>query len=502
MRVAGADELRQIDRSCVEDYGIPMIVLMENAALKLLKHCLDMADNDYVIVAGCGNNGGDGLALARHLHSIGKKVKVFFVGNIEKASECFNVNYNILMKLNIKIQNVEREEDLEKLQMSVETAQLVIDGIFGTGLNREVTGLFSEIIKTINLKASKVLCIDIPSGMKCDDGQIMNCCIKASRTISFEMSKLCFLTYDAQEFCGEVVVEPIGICEEIIHKYHRGIFITEKSILKEHIKRRNLISHKGDYGRAMIVGGSPGLYGALYIAVSAAVRAGSGLVTAASFSYVISEVSSRFVEAMTVDVNSERFSSVLEKSDCIGVGPGLGKSMQSKQLLERLIKNCNCPIVIDADGLNLIAENDAIRKLVYKANQKIIMTPHVGEMARLTGYTAEYINNNRIQVAKDYAEKEKVILLLKGYNTVITDGSLVYVNPTGSSAMASGGMGDCLTGIITSFISQGIEPYWAAVCAAYVHGYCGDNLSDARHSVCASDIIEKIPFALKEILYI
>lgn len=499
MKIATAEILRNIDNACVSKLGIPMLVLMENAALKVLKHMEVDNYQSYAVVCGTGNNGGDGLALARHLHVSGKKVKVFLISSgTAKLSECARINYDIIKNMNISIKNIDSISDLEGLRAEIAACQVTVDALFGTGLKRKVEGIFDAVISVINEKSNRVFSIDIPSGLNSDSGIVMGNSVISDKTISFQLYKRGFLNYESMKYTGEIFVEPIGIPDDIVEKYHNREFITEMSFLKENIKKREKFFHKGDNGKAVIIAGSKGFYGAAFIAAEVAVRCGSGLVTLLSSADVIENLSKRLTEAMTASYEDKnKMVELLNKCDAVGFGPGVGNNEEAYNLLCNVIENIDVPIVIDADGINVMAGH--IEKFV-KWNKEIVITPHLGEMSRLTGKSIDYIKENRIDVAKEFAKEHNIVVLLKGYNTVVTDGDNTYINPTGSSAMANGGMGDCLTGIITSLIGQGLKPMEAAVCGAYIHGYTGDVLAKDMHTVNASHIIERLPFAIKDLI--
>ncbi len=267
--------------------------------------------------------------------------------------------------------------------------------------------------------------------------------------------------------------------------------------IKKLIVKRNKYSHKGDYGRTLILAGSPGFTGAAYISTQAAIRSGAGLVTLCCDSSIQNILSGKLVEAMTASTDDEkRLDSLIINSNCIAIGPGLGNKHGTLKLLQKILINAKCPVVIDSDGLNVLEDN---LEMLKNRKCKIVLTPHMGEMARISGFSIEEINENKIDIAKEFAKKYDVVLLLKGFNTIITDGKILQVNPTGNSAMASGGMGDCLTGIIASFIAQGYDALTAACVGAYVHGYCGDKLSKKMFCVNANHILESLPSIIKEI---
>ncbi len=494
MRIGTAHSTKILDTACVNEYKIPLIVLMENAVLSAFKH-MDIENNqNYVIVSGVGNNGGDGLGLARQLVAKGKNVEVFIVGKLEKLSECSKINYNILKAMDVSTIVVE-DKNIDDLKNSVIKSDIVVDCIFGTGLEREVGGIFYDVIKIINENKNKIYSIDVPSGINATTGEILGICIKADKTISFEFYKRGFLKYKTKEFIGEVVVEHIGIPEYILDKYDDKEYITDIELVKSNIKTKNKFAFKSDFGKVTLFAGSAGFTGAAYIATEAAVKSGSGLTTLICDEYVQNIASQKLCEAMTLNIDEEdKVERLIKGCNAIGFGCGMGDNDNTYNKLERVLNNTTCPIVIDADGLNVLKQK---KKLLENNPHRIIITPHLGEMARLTGYSIDYIRDNKIDVAKEFADKYKLVVLLKGYETVITDGKYTYINPTGNSAMANGGMGDTLLGIITSFVGQGMTNLMAAVCGAYIHGYIGETLSKDLYTVNATDVIEFISKTMK-----
>jgi len=496
MKIATSQIMRKIDRYCIDVLGIPGIVLMENAALKVVKN-ISENDKNFVIVCSSGNNGGDGFAVARHLFNRGNYVEVFSLGSEENMSADALINLNIIKNMGVKITKINNNEDLDILRESIIHNEITIDAIFGTGISREVEGLYSLAITIINENSNYILSIDVPSGLECNSGKVMGNCIKSNKTVTFEYYKKGFIGYDVESLTGEIVVEKIGIPGSVLDKFHENEYIMDIDHIKSLIKKRNKYSHKGDYGRTLILAGSPGFTGSAYISTQAAVRSGAGLVTLCCDSSIQNILSGKLVEAMTATTNDEKkLDSLITKSDCIAIGPGLGNNRRTLNLLEKVLLNSNCPVVIDSDGLNVLEGN---LEILENKKCQIVLTPHMGEMARISGFSIDEINENKIEIAKDFATKHNVVLLLKGFNTIITDGKTLQINPTGSSAMASGGMGDCLTGIISSFISQGYDIFTSACAGAYIHGYCGDKLSKKMFCVNANHIIEALPSIIKEI---
>ncbi len=272
----------------------------------------------------------------------------------------------------------------------------------------------------------------------------------------------------------------------------------DETMIQDVIRPRNEDGYKGDYGRVFIIAGSKGYAGAAYLTAQAAVRSGAGLVTLCTPKELQDIMSVKLTEAMTLSYeDTEKINNIIAKSNVIAIGPGMGNSRLTYNILSETILKSDCPIIIDADGLNVLQNN---LELLQCKNHKVILTPHYGEMARLTGLTVDEVKEDKVKIAKKFAKDNDIILLLKGYRTIITDGDYVFINTTGNSAMASGGMGDTLTGIIASFIAQGYEPLEATYLAAYIHGYCGDKLAEDMFCVNASHLIQELPFIIKDIM--
>lgn len=498
MRFATSEAMKKIDAYCISKIGISELVLMENSAIKVLNN-LNLKNNNYfVLVCGFGNNGGDGFALARHLFILNKKIQVFFVGNLEKMSSSCEVNYKILKAMGVNIYNIISTEDIETLRFGVIAADAVIDGILGTGIKRPVTGIYELVISVINENSKYILSIDVPSGLNCNTGEKMGSCIVSQKTVTFQLYKKGFLSYDAGRYLGDVIVENIGIPKFVVDKFCESEFILDKKFVGEKIIPRDRYSHKGDFGRVLIFAGSYDYVGAAYICSSGAVKAGAGLVTLCAPKDILNILREKLTEVMTVSFeDSERTEKLMEKVDVIALGPGMGNTKNTFNTMSYVLKNAKCPIVLDADGINVLSCD---LNILSCKNNEIVITPHLGEMSRLTGLTIDFIDKNRITTAKKFAKEHGIIVLLKGHNTVISDGEITYINPTGNSAMASGGMGDCLTGIIAGFIAQGLKPIDAAAVGAYIHGLCGEKLSKQMYSVSATEVLNKIPYTIKSIL--
>ena len=496
MKIGNSVLIRNIDNYCINDLNIPSIVLMENAALKVIKN-IDFANfKSFTIVCGSGNNGGDGLAVARHIFSMNMKIDIFIVGNHSMSKDC-EANYNILKNMGVNIKHINKSEDIIKLRKALSENSMTIDAIFGIGLSRKIEGIYDEIIKIINEKSPYTLSIDIPSGMKCDSFGILGNSIEADKTISFEVYKKGFLYYESEKYTGSVIIEKIGVPDFVVNKFHNKEYLMEIDDIQNIIKKRGKYSHKGDFGRITIIAGSERFTGAAYISTMSAVRTGAGLVTLCTKKSIVDILKNKLVEAMSMTYEDNTYEDVITNSDSIAIGPGMGNDEFTFKKVKNILSKEGCPVVLDADALNVLKDN---LELLKNSNRKILITPHMGEMSRLTGIKIKKLVENRIDIAVKFAREYNVIVLLKGYNTIITDGSEVYINSTGNSKMASGGMGDALTGIIASFIGQGYEVLKATILGAYIHGYCGDILSKDMFCVNASHIIEKLPYIIENLI--
>lgn len=349
----------------------------------------------------------------------------------------------------------------------------------------------------INSSKKYTVSIDIPSGLNGNTGIIMGICIKADETITVETYKKGFFLQEANEYTGKVTVINIGYPESVKSLLSEKVRKLSAEDYKNMIPTRKLTGHKGDYGRVLILAGSKGYSGAAYMTAEAAVKTGAGLVTLVTEKEVQDALSIKLTEAMTKSYDDEEIEKLINNATVIACGPGLSKKDKNKKMLEKFICNSSCPLILDADALNIISEN---KELLKKVEGRAIITPHPGEMARLINKDISYVNSNRIDECVRYSRENKIITLLKGYNTVISDGKDAVINTTGSSKMASGGMGDTLTGIITALVAQKINLFDSAVLGAYLHGLIGDILSKDRYIVNAGDIINSIPETMEYIL--
>ena len=496
MEICSVNSIRQMDGEYIENFNMPSIVLMENAVINFLEN-IDLTKESFTIISGRGNNGGDALGIARHLLNKGKKVYVHILEKEKEGTLDYRINLSILEKLGCKIQDISNNTHLDLLKSNIENSEVIIDGIFGTGLNKKISGIYFETINLINDYGKYVISIDVPSGINGNTGEALGIAVKAKETISFQVYKLGFLNYESFKYLGQLKIVDIGIPRGIISKYSEGVKFSDLEYVKERFPYRKVYGHKGTYGRCLIFAGSLGYIGAAYMTTYAAVKTGAGLVTSFTHKDIQRELSIKVDEAMTKTYNNRDYLKSLNSAKAIAFGPGMGDTELTFRVLKDIIENYNGNLVIDADGINVLKRDKDILK---EFKGKVVITPHLGEMARLLDLKIEEVLKDRVNIAKNFAKKMGVILLLKGYNTIITDGERIFVNPTGNSAMASGGIGDTLTGIIASLISQGAEVFDATILGAYIHGYIGDALSKENFTVSATELIKNIPNKIKDLI--
>ncbi|WP_024614322.1 NAD(P)H-hydrate dehydratase [Clostridium sp. Ade.TY] len=498
MEILSRKTCMNIDKETINHIGIPSIVLMENAANSITEEIKNFGNN-VIIFAGIGNNGGDGLAISRKLTLLNKSVKVVLVGNTEKLTEDNSINLKIVENLNIPVIKVNKLlclNDKEYIKKIIKDSDYVVDAIFGVGLNREIKGIYKEVIDLINQFSNFTVSIDIPSGLDADTGETLGMAVKANNTFTIEFMKKGFFQTKAVNLIGDIKIVKIDIPKFIKEKNSEKTYIISRDRYKKMIPIRDITGHKGTYGKVLIVAGSKKYSGAAFITTEACVRTGSGLVTLLTHKYIADSLKSRLIEAMVNEYSNADDIKALDKFDVIACGPGFSTEKESIEILYKIIKESKCKLVLDADALNIISEN---KDMLNKLKGRTIITPHPGELARLIGVSINEIESNRIDITRSFAKKHEIIVLLKGYNTVISDGTNTFVNTTGNSKMASGGMGDCLTGIVASFLGQQLSMIDATLLGAYIHGYIGDELSRCRYSVNARDIIEELPKTIEKL---
>ena len=513
-KLANADQMKRIDGYSIEKIGIPSLVLMEKAALSValeIKREIigqKFSNNKILAVCGVGNNGGDGVAALRILKEWGYEGAVLLVGDENKASEQMQVQLSIARMLSIPVMNYRELAD-KHFEWSEYT--VVIDAIFGIGLSKEVTGIFEEVITKINAvrsqnkEACKVVAVDIPSGIHASTGKVMGNAVKADITVTFGINKLGLVLYPGCEYAGEVKVEDIGFPQLAVEQADIDTFCYEKEDIKQLLPERKRDSNKGTYGKVLVIGGSENMAGACCFAAKAAYTIGAGLVK------VMTEKVNRIIvqtilpeallctyEDSTIEEEKEMILKELEWATVIVLGPGLGKKQSAKYLVDWVLEYAKVPVIIDADGLNLIAEDGGFERVSQKEN--LILTPHLKEMERLTGDLISEIKQDIVSYAKTKMTDAKSILVLKDSRTIVCNGKRSYINISGNNGMAKGGSGDVLTGIIAGLLAQGMDCFEAAALSVYLHGLAGDCVVKecSQYSLLAGDLIWGLKKEIKE----
>ncbi len=492
MKILTSELIRQADAYTITNEPIASIDLMERAATRLTEWIMEnYPKGKFAIFVGPGNNGGDGLALARLLTGKKRKVRVFEMNFSDKRSADFKINYNRLNKLNVKIKKISTEDDFPELLDS----EIIIDAIFGSGLTKPPKGMVAGIIQKINHGLNPIISIDIPSGLFAEDNT-NNCetnIILADNTLTFQTIKLSFLFSENEFFVGDLHILDIGLHPDFIETIDTPYHLTELDNVKPFIIPRTRFAHKGDFGHALLIAGSYGKMGACILAARAVLRSGIGLLTVHIPSKGYEIIQTSVPEAMaSIDRDAKMFTYLpkLNNYNAIGIGPGIGVHKSSQDAFLKLLKT-KSPLVIDADGINTIARNPEWIKLIPHNS---ILTPHPKEFDRLTGENKNSFE--RLQKQIKLAKEINSIVIVKGHFTSIAlPCGKVFFNTTGNPGLATGGSGDVLTGIILSLSAQGFLPDEAAITGVFIHGLAGDIAAKtlSQTAMTASDIIDALP---------
>ncbi len=494
-------QIYKAEQQTIKKQKITTTQLMEQAGAACFewidKH-LKGASVKIHIFCGIGNNGGDGLVIARKLIKHGYFVKTYIVNLSTKRSKDFLVNFEKLKELGEWPEIINNKEQLNNFE--IDENAMIIDAIFGIGLNRTPQGIAKDTIQYLNQTNAYILSIDLPSGLFANEPVTdKSTCIKAYQTITFETPKLAFLLPENELFSNKVEVIPIGLEKDFIQQKDVNYYLVEKSdILKKH-KKRNNFSHKGTYGHSLLIGGSFGKIGAVTLASKASLKIGSGLVTAyiPKCGYTILQTSIPEVMVEIDQNNQLEFFNFKTKPNSIGIGIGMGKSSKTVIGFEKFLKENAIPLVVDADALNILSEN---KKLLEYIPENSIFTPHPKELERLIGtWNNDY---EKLEKAKKISDKYKIIVIIKGYRTAIIQANKIFFNPTGNPGLATAGSGDVLTGILTGLLAQGYTPINASILGVYLHGKSADLAmeSETQETLIASDIISYLAKAIKNSL--
>ncbi len=511
MKIVSKEEMKALEIENATKYGVDEWMMMEHAAMALFLAVEDevgsLENKRVLILAGKGNNGGDVLASARNFLEAGSQVRVLLVMG-EPTSKLARKHLSILQKFGVPIEKYEKAK-LEKIRTMVKEADIVLDGILGTGASHLVSDDLAEVMEIVNRNSEFTVSADIPSGLESNTGKILSASIIADMTVTFGMVKRGLLFYPARERCGKVKLGKIGLPFELMQELNlKGELVTSEDV-KTFLPSRPAFSHKGTFGRVAIIAGSSKYTGAPVLTVSGALRVGAGLVTVGVPAPYNTVVTSALPEAISFPLPAtqdgflavkarQNIESLLEKVDVLAIGPGLGTNFETAEVVKWLMSTFDIPIILDADALNLISKD--IENLNF--SEKMAITPHPGEFSRLVSKNTKEILSNPVRYATDFATQKHVNVLLKGATTVIaTPDGRYFLNVTGNSGLATGGSGDVLTGMIAGFIAQGVRVEDALKLAAYVHGRCAEVYAEENDeaSFIPQDLVDTIPKVLKEL---
>ncbi len=512
MKILNASQMREIDRLTIEEVGIPGPVLMENAGREIFREIErrfpHLHEEKIVIVAGKGNNGGDGLVVARHLANHGAKPLVLLLATEDEVKGDAALNLSIARAAGLDVREVKSGEDWRRRKGPLAEATVIVDAIFGTGLLRPAEGLQARAIEDINASRGFKVAVDIPSGLSSDSFELIGPAVQADLTVTLGAPKIAHVLPPAEGLVGELVVADIGLPRRLLEDPALKLEVPGRRALQPVFERRKNDTHKGTYGHVLVISGSFGKTGAAVMAGKAALRTGAGLVTVATPASCLPIIARSMAELMTEPLPetpektiaapaADRAAALARGKEAVLVGPGLSTHASTGEFLYNLLPKLSGPAVIDADALNLLGLRP---EMLARLPRPAVLTPHPGEFARLTGLSTAEVLKRRLELAPAFAAKHNVYLVLKGYRTLVAapDGRL-FINPTGNPGMATGGSGDVLSGILASLLAQVKDPFLSALAGVYVHGLSGDLAAEAlsEKALVAGDIIRYLPKAWK-----
>lgn len=514
MKILTAAQMKEIDRRAIAELGIPGTVLMENAGIRVVEVLARAVEGfeaaDVVVVAGKGNNGGDGFVVARHLHNMGLRPSVLLLASKDEVKGDAAVNLSIAGNMGIPIAEVVSPEDWKHHRKALARADLIVDALFGTGLTKPVEGLQARVIGDINAAPGFKAAVDIPSGLSSDTSRVIGPAVRADLTVTLAAPKIAHVLPPSEEYIGRLFVAPIGIPPALFDDPGLKVALVDRGDVLRFFAARRPDTHKGTYGHVLVVAGSRGKTGAASLAAKAALKMGAGLVTVATPESCLPMIARSMDELMTEPLAETpggtisgkglaRILDLLKGKDALLLGPGISTHPETAKFVLALLPRVRIPMVIDADALNIVASKpDVLAALCAQA----VLTPHPGEFARLTGLTTKAILEDRLGTATSFAMSYKAYLVLKGHRTLVAcpDGC-IHVNSTGNPGMATGGSGDVLGGMIASQIAQERDVEAATVSAVYAHGLAGDIGAEAlgEKALTAGDLIKFLPKALRDL---
>lgn len=514
MRLVNSFEMRKMDRLTIQDLGIPGAVLMENAARGatriFMDHFAPSKDAHVVILCGGGNNGGDGYVMARYIKEAGVAVTVIVLSELKKISGDARINLDVIQRMDIEILEIPDAKKWVKGRRMMRVCDAIIDGILGTGLNSPVRGFYRKVIEEVNSLDKPVMSVDIPSGLNADTGQIMGVAVKADLTVTFGFPKIGQLVFPGAEVVGRLARIDIGIPDSIARQIPESAMMSEPDEFHLLFSAEGQDIHKGSRGHLLVLAGSTGKTGAATLTALGALRAGAGLVTLGVPKTLNSILEGKLTEVMTVPLPEtpegslslraeKEINKLMEGKTALALGPGLSTHPETTALVRNIVKTCRVPMVIDADGLNALSED---LRVLADCKEGAILTPHPGEMGRLTSLKISDIQDNRVGTTHRFVEKYGCHLILKGARTLIAEpGGKIHVNPTGNPALSSGGSGDVLTGLVGGFLARRWPMKEAGITAAYLHGLAADYLAEdmGQTGVLAGELLDVLPELMRSL---
>ncbi|HEU4938379.1 MAG TPA: NAD(P)H-hydrate dehydratase [Vicinamibacterales bacterium] len=514
MRVLNTQQMREADRRTIDEVGIPSIVLMENAgrqAVAAMEAAFEELSTMHVgVICGRGNNGGDGFVVARTLIQRGVETSVFLLGSVADVRGDARTNLEVLGRIGLTVVEITNGQEWELHFSELSRCELLVDAILGTGFHGQLSGLLETVVADINGLGVPIVAIDLPTGLSADTSEVGGEAIEASMTITLGAPKIPLILPPADTYSGDLVIADIGIPFPILDDVEGSyIEILTRERMRELVPARAADSHKGDFGRVMVIAGSIGRTGAAHLAALGALRSGAGLVTVATPRSCVPIVAAMAPEYMTEGleetaggtVDFAALDRVLDfKADVIAVGPGLGQSPGTAAFVHGLVERAGVPLILDADALNaFVGDPD---RLLGRDGVDVVITPHPGEMARLLNLSIEAVQHDRLRHATEFASTHRVHVVLKGHRTIIAGpDNRAFINLTGNAGMATGGTGDLLTGMIAAWFGQLLDAEAACKLAVYLHGTAGD-LAEADEgdvALVAGDVADRLGDAVLEL---
>jgi hydroxyethylthiazole kinase-like uncharacterized protein yjeF len=513
MRLITGSEMKKIDAWAEGERIIPALLLMENAGRSVAQAVQELsqkkAGGNYVFLVGKGNNGGDALVAARHLYQQGADIKLFLLNKPEGFRGVVRENWSFIERLGLKWHYLNDDNSFYLFKLCLNNCDMLIDGILGTGLRGNLQGNVLRAIETLNASGCPTLAIDVPSGADADNGRVEQLCVRADYTVTFAWPKRGLVLYPAKKYVGRMIVADISLPQDGLALLEREEYYVDSVLAREFLPQRDLEGHKNTFGHVLVIAGSRGMTGAASLACKGVLRSGAGMVTACLPESLADLFDLSFPEVITRGVAETRertlsfeawteIESYLKGKKAVVIGPGLGTGENIKNIVQNVLLT-DVPVVIDADGLNVLAGEVEVFKT---AEAPLILTPHPGEMARLLGTEVAVVEENRVEAAFQAATNFNAIVVLKGAVTVtaIPEG-LIFINSTGSPALATAGSGDVLAGVIGGLLAQGLDPAQAAVLGVFLHGLAGDMLAESKgmRGLLAGEIADFIPLACSKL---